>query len=274
MDTRRKELAEFLQAMRQRGTPEEFGFPAGARRRTQGLRREEVAQLADISATWYTWIEQGREVNVSAEALERLATALKLSKSERAYLYGMADRHDPHAHILEADTAPDTLVHMLNSIQIPAYIMGRTWDVLAWNQPASELFVDWLDKDNLDKPIIDERPNLLRFVFQHPSAKEFVVEWEMRARRVVAEFRADCRSRLEEPELKKLVLDLAKASSDFAGFWKQHDVLERQGGLRKFMHPKHGLISYQQVTLRPVEQEQLKLVLLQPTIQKDSLSNK
>ena len=173
----------------------------------------------------------------------------------------MADRRDPQAHMLESDTAPDTLVHMLGSIQIPAYIMGRTWDVLAWNQAASELFVDWLEK-----PIIDTRPNLLRFVFQHPSAKQFVVDWEMRARRVVAEFRADCRSHLEEPELKKLVLDLAKASPDFEGFWKQHDVLERQGGQRKFMHPKHGLISYQQVTLRPVEQEQLKLVLLQPDL--------
>ena len=261
MDTRRKELAEFLQALRQRGIPEEFGFPAGARRRTQGLRREEVAQLSGISATWYTWIEQGRNVNVSADALERLATALKLSKSERTYLFGMADRRDPQAHMLESDSAPDTLVHMLGSIQIPAYIMGRTWDVLAWNQAASELFVDWLEK-----PIIDTRPNLLRFVFQHPSAKQFVVDWEMRARRVVAEFRADCRSHLEEPELKKLVLDLAKASPDFEGFWKQHDVLERQGGQRKFMHPKHGLISYQQVTLRPVEQEQLKLVLLQPDL--------
>lgn len=261
MDTRRQELAEFLQALRQRGIPEEFGFPSGARRRTQGLRREEVAQLAGISATWYTWIEQGREVNVSAEALERLASALKLSKSERTYLFDMADRRDPQAHILEADAAPETLVQMLSSIQIPAYIMGRTWDILAWNLPASDLFIDWLDKTSADS-----RPNLLRFVFQHPNAKQFVVDWEMRARRLVAEFRADCRSRLEETELKRLVNELSQANPDFDRFWKQHDVLERQGGQRKFMHPKHGLISYSQVTLRPVEQEQLKLVLLQPTV--------
>jgi len=261
MDTRRKELGEFLQVLRQRGTPEAFGFPTGARRRTQGLRREEVAQLAGISATWYTWIEQGRDVNVSAEALERLATALKLSKSERTYLFDMADRRDPQAHMLEADNAPETLVHMLDNMQIPAYIMGRTWDVLAWNQPASDLFSDWLDKTS-----IDPRPNLLRFVFLHANAKQFVVDWEMRARRLVAEFRADCRSSLEEPELKRLVNELSQASSDFERFWKQHDVLERQGGQRKFMHPRHGLISYSQVTLRPVEQEQLKLVLLQPSI--------
>lgn len=259
MDTRRQELAEFLTALRQRGTPEAFGFPTGARRRTQGLRREEVAQLAGISATWYTWIEQGREVNVSAEALERLATALKLSKSERTYLFDMADRRDPQAHMLEADTAPETLVNMLSNMQIPAYILGRTWDVLAWNEAASNLFTGWLDKINEDS-----RLNLLRFVFQHPSAKQFVVDWDMRARRLVAEFRADCRSRLEEPELKRLVNELSQASPEFERFWEQHDVLERQGGQRQFNHPTQGLISYSQVTLRPVEQEQLKLVLLQP----------
>jgi transcriptional regulator with XRE-family HTH domain len=261
MDTRRKELAEFLQAIRQRGTPEEFGFPAGARRRTQGLRREEVAQLAGISATWYTWIEQGREVNVSAEALDRLAIALKLSRSERTYLFDMADRRDPLANTSETDTAPETLINMLQSIQLPAYIMGRTWNLLAWNKPASDLFSGWLDQIKPEEP----PPNLLRFVFLNPIAKQFVVNWEMRARRLVAEFRADSRSRLEEPELKKLVADLSQASGEFDRFWKQHDVLERQGGQREFNHPQQGLISYQQVTLRPVEQEQLKLVLLKET---------
>jgi transcriptional regulator with XRE-family HTH domain len=261
MDTRRKELAEFLTALRQRGTPEEFGFPTGARRRTKGLRREEVAQLAGISATWYTWIEQSREVNVSAEALERLATALKLSKSERTYLFDMADRRDPQAHMLEADAAPDTLVNMLSKILIPAYIMGRTWDLLAWNKPAEELFNGWLDVWNKDML----QPNLLRFVFLHANAKQFVVNWELRARRLVAEFRADCRSRLEEPTLQKLVNELTQANQEFDRFWKQHDVLERQGGQREFNHPQHGIICYQQVTLRPIEQEQLKLVLLQPT---------
>lgn len=260
MDNKRKELGEFLIAIRGRGTPEAFGFPTGARRRAQGLRREEVAQLAGISATWYTWIEQGREVNVSAEALDRLAIALKLSKSERTYLFDMADRRDPQAHISDADTAPETLVNMLSSIQLPAYIMGRTWDLLAWNQPASDLFAGWLDQTNET----DQRPNLMRFVFLNPVAKNFVVNWEMRARRLVAEFRADCRSRLEEPELKKLVNELALASPEFEQFWKQHDVLERQGGQREFNHPTLGLINYQQVTLRPVEQEQLKLVLLEP----------
>jgi len=260
VDTRRKELGEFLQALRQRGTPEAFGFPAGQRRRTQGLRREEVAQLAGISATWYTWIEQGREVNVSSEALDRLAQALKLSRPERAYLFDMADRRDPRGSESEEDKAPETLVGMLASIAIPAYILGRTWNLLAWNHPAKELFTGWLDNHSEKDPA----PNLLRFVFQHPDAQQFVVNWEVRARRLVAEFRADCRSRLEEPELQRLVTELSRTSAEFERFWKQHDVLERQGGQREFNHPKRGLISFQQVTLRPVDQEQLKLVLLQP----------
>jgi transcriptional regulator with XRE-family HTH domain len=260
MDTRRQELAEFLQAMRQRGSPEEFGFPSGSRRRTQGLRREEVAQLAGISATWYTWIEQAREINVSSEALDRLATALKLSKTERSYLFDMADRRDLQAHQSEVDTAPETLVSILSQIQVPAYIMGRTWDILAWNQAATQLFTGLLD---IAWPE-GQHPNLLRFVFSNPAAKQFVVNWEMRSRRLVAEFRADCRSRLEEPEVKQLVDELSNSSPEFERFWKQHDVLERQGGQREFQHPVSGLIQFQQVTLRLVEQEQLKLVLLQP----------
>ena len=106
MDSRRKELGEFLQVMRSRHAPEEFGFPAGSRRRAQGLRREEVAQLAGISPTWYTWIEQGRAVNVSAEALNRLAQTLRLTRGERAYIFELAGRHDPLGAAVRAICPP------------------------------------------------------------------------------------------------------------------------------------------------------------------------
>ncbi|HSD36348.1 MAG TPA: helix-turn-helix transcriptional regulator [Rhodocyclaceae bacterium] len=257
-DTRRKELGDFLQMLRQRSAPQAFGFPAGSRRRTQGLRREEVAQLAGISPTWYTWLEQGREVNVSADVLARLASSLQLTRSERAYLFEMADRRDSEESEPIDDTPPEALSALLDDIAAPAYIMGRYWDMLAWNKPAAALFTGWLD-------LPDERaPNLLSFVFTSPTARALLVDWEIRARRITAEFRADCRTRLEEPALQKLVEELTQASPEFAQFWKQHDVLERQGGQRDFRHPKRGLISYRQVTLHPVEQEQLKLVMLKP----------
>ena len=265
IDKRRVELGEFLQAIRKRGTPEQFGFPAGIRRRTKGLRREEVAQLAGISATWYTWIEQGRDVNMSADALIRLAQALKLTRTERAYLFDLAGRRDPQGHIQEEDLASNTLTSLLKNIHVPAYILGRTWNILAWNTQAQTLFGDWLlqEADTI-------APNLLRLVFTHPQAKEFVINWETRSKRLVAEFRADCRSRLEEPELQSLVAELTKASAQFDQFWKQHDVLERQGGLREFNHTTQGLLTYQQVTMHPVDQEQLKLVMLSPAQNKQS----
>lgn len=262
MDKRRKELGDFLQVLRQRSAPQEFGFPVGNRRRTQGLRREEVAQLSGISPTWYTWIEQGREVNVSADALDRLAEVLKLSRSERDYLFEMADRRDPKAsHRDEQDVAPAEIISMLDDIAMPAYVMGRYWDMLGWNPLAARLFAGWLDQK---RPEDGPAPNLLRFVFQLPQARELVVDWELRARRIVAEFRADCRGRLEEPALQRLVAELTQTSPEFARFWQQHDVLERQGGERSFNHPSQGLISYRQFTLLPVDQDQLKLVLLKP----------
>lgn len=259
-DTRRKELGDFLQVLRSRSAPQAFGFPAGSRRRTAGLRREEVAQLAGISPTWYTWLEQGREVNVSADVLTRLSSALQLTRSERAYLFEMADRRDGEESEPIDDAAPEALSALLEDISVPAYLMGRYWDVLAWNKPAAMLFAGWLDQKQ------ERTPNLLRYVFLEPAARALLVDWEIRARRITAEFRADSRTRLEEPALRKLVEELSQASPEFTQFWKQHDVLERQGGQRDFKHPKRGLISYQQVTLHPVEQEQLKLVMLKPSM--------
>lgn len=256
--SRRKELGEFLKVLRERCAPEAFGFPGGQRRRARGLRREEVAQLAAISPTWYTWIEQGREVNVSAEALARLSVALKLTRSERAYLFEMAGRRLANDSEPTDGAASEILAAMLHDITTPAYLMGPYWDLLAWNQSASALFTGWLDVTQACQP------NLLRYVFLDPSARLLIDDWEVRVRRIAAEFRADCRSRFEDPALQRLVGELTDGSVEFGRFWKQHDVLERHGGRRDFRHPQHGLISYQQMTLHPVEQAQLKLVILKP----------
>ena len=264
---RRKELGAFLQVVRGRSAPADFGFPAGSRRRTAGLRREEMAQLVGISPTWYTWIEQGREVNVSAEALDRLATSLRLTRSERAYLFEMADRRDPLGAMPEGDDAPPLLLALLDEVSVPAYVMGRYWDLLGWNAAAAELFAGWLDQPRRDG---DPLPNMLRFVFLAPGARIFLADWEVRARRITAEFRADCRQSLDEPPLLRLVDELASQSPEFARFWKQHDVLERQGGERSFLHPQRGAIRYQQVTLRPGEFEYLKFVVLRPLDQASS----
>lgn len=260
MNSRRHELGEFMQVLRNRSQPADFGFASGSRRRTPGLRREEMAQLIDISPTWYTWIEQGREVNVSAEVLDRLARTLRLTRSERAYLFEMADRRDPDSGSHEDDDSASEFARLLPSITVPAYIMGRYWDMLGWNEPAAELFHGWLDQ----APTEGAPPNMLRFVFLRPETRAFLVDWETRARRITAEFRADCRTRLDDPPLLRLVAELSAGSADFTRFWKQHDVLERQGGERRFAHPRRGQVCYRQTTLKAIDQDHLKLVMLQP----------
>src|SRR6185312_4468119 len=143
-ETQRDELGEFLRSHRARLTPGELGLEPGMRRRTPGLRREEVAQLAGVSATWYTWIEQGRDVSVSSSALTRLARVMRLTVAERAYLFDLAGRRDP-------DAPPDSplgelnLTAIVDAITTPAYVLDRAWNALAWNKAAARLFVGWLD---------------------------------------------------------------------------------------------------------------------------------
>lgn len=260
LQTRRHELGDFLRVLRQRSAPEAFGFPVGSRRRTQGLRREEVAQLAGISATWYTWMEQGRDVQVSSDVLERLAQALRLTVTERNYLFDLAGRSLPALSLPAEDDVSPALLELLGEFRMPAYLLGHTWDMLAWNAAASELFSGWLDQPEKNPA------NLLRFVFLEPLARDLVVDWENRARRICAEFRADSRNQLADMALQHLISELQRGSPEFARYWKLHDVLERQGGERSFQHPRQGLLTYQQFTFQPVEQELIKLVLLKPVV--------
>lgn len=253
-DPRQQELADFLKSLRERCKPSAFGFPEGQRRRTAGLRREEVAQLAGISPTWYTWIEQGRKVQMSTDVLDRLAIALKMERSQRVYLFELAGKRDPFISGNQHGIDPEILQKLVTTVTGPAYVLGRHWDVLAWNTAAKLLFHDWLG--------VESNPNLMRYVFLNPRAKEIVCDWENRARRLVAEFRADCSAHLEDIDLSRLIQELTQNSVEFARYWKQHDVLERQGGSREFNHPEKGLLTFQQMTLQLVDQEQLKLVVL------------
>ena len=258
MDPRRKELGEFLKTVREKCAPTAFGFPAGLRRRTTGLRREEVAQLTGISPTWYTWIEQGRDVSMSPEVIHRLAESLRMDRIQRAYLFELAGKRDAQAGNAPVDILPENLTALLAEMPMPAYVLGRYWDALGWNAAAAALFAPWLG----GAFTADAPANLLDFVLRHPEAPRFVVDWETRAKRLIAEFRADCSPYLDDAELQRRVLRLSQNSELFAQCWQQHEVLERQGGLREFIHPTTGLMRYVQNTLLCVEPEGLKLVVL------------
>ncbi|MDR3518187.1 MAG: helix-turn-helix transcriptional regulator [Azospirillaceae bacterium] len=257
-----QEVGAFLRAQRSRLRPEAVGLPAGQRRRTPGLRREEVAQLCGMSVTWYSWIEQGRDVSVSPAALARVARALRLNRAERAYLFALAQQRDPAGDAEPADAVPASLVAAIAGFDGPAYLLDRLWDARAWNPAATRLFTGWLDAE-CDR-------NLLRFIFTAPGARRLIVGWEERARRVLAEFRADFSRHLDDTRLEALVDALNRRSPLFAQAWANQSVLDREGGLRMFDHPQAGPLRYQQVTLIPAGLPDHKLVVLVAAGQDDT----
>jgi len=218
------------------------------------LRREEVAQLCGLSATWYTWIEQARDVSVSPTALARLAGVLRLGRAERAYLFELAGKRDPDQNRSDTDHLPSAALSCVETIQSPAYMLDRCWNARSWNARAERLFVGWLDQPG--------EANLLQFIFLQPSARALICEWEQRARRVAAEFRAACSAHLNDPSLRKLIERLHRESRDFARFWDEHGVLDREGGERTFNHPTDGFLRYQQVTFALAGYPDLKLTML------------
>jgi transcriptional regulator with XRE-family HTH domain len=194
---RQQELGDFVRAQREKLDPAASGVPAGGRRRTPGLRREEVAQLCGLSVTWYTWLEQGREISLSPTALARLADALRLDRAQRAYLFELAGKRDPDDGVVEVDKLPAPVTACIKAIRAPAYVLERTWTARAWNNGAERLFLGWLTPSG-------ER-NLLRFIFLEPTARSLISDYEERARRVVAEFRADVSSHLDDAIIRELV---------------------------------------------------------------------
>ncbi len=250
----RQELGGFVRACRENLAPIAIGLAPGVRRRTPGLRREEVAQLCGLSITWYTWLEQGREISVSPAALARLAVALRLGRAERAYLFELARKRDPDQDRGEPERLPAVLSACVEAIVTPAYVLDRSWTARRWNMPAEKLFAGWLDQPG-------ER-NLLRFIFLQPAARSLIADWETRARRVAAEFRAACSTHLDAPALRELIARLRRESPEFAGFWDQHRVLGRDGGERTFNHPTEGFLRFEQVTFDLAGLPDLKLTIL------------
>lgn len=251
-DHTRQELGRFLRAMRERCPAE-----GGGRRRTPGLRREELALRAGISTTWLAWLEQGREANPSPHALARLAGALGLSNAERAYLFGAAGRIDPEApQRLEDEEAPESVRLLVQFAPGPAYGLDRTWRATCWNASAERLFPGWLDANG-------ER-NLLRYMFLRPEARAMLPDWHERARRLIAEFRADHVGRHADPASERLVAGLRQESQDFAMIWDRQVVRGREGGVRGFDHPWDGHLAFRQFTWIPADRPDTKVVVLHP----------
>jgi transcriptional regulator with XRE-family HTH domain len=252
----RGEFADLLRSRRDRLTPADVGLPAGPRRRTAGLRREEVAQLAGVSATYYTFLEQGRDVRPSSQVLAALAAALRLSPAERDHLFALAGVAPPAGDEAQAETVLPTVSAMVARLDpFPAYLKGGRWDVLAANRAARALFADWPARDPGDR-------NLLWWMFTDPAARKAYVHWEPEAAAMLARFRAAAARRPGDPDFTGLIDRLHRASPEVRQWWPRHDVLPVGGGTKTLHHPSFGDVTFEHAVLQVADHPEQTLVYL------------
>jgi len=253
----RRALSDFVRDRRARTSPDEVGLPPGSRRRTPGLRREEVAQLAGVGVTWYTWFEQGRAIQVSADFLERVCRALRLTQAERQHLYALA-QHRPPPHAAPGPLAVSPILQaLLDSLPNPAYIKTARWDIVAWNAANTALFGDYA----LIPPA--ER-NSLWMIFADPRWRRMIPDWETGARRVLAKFRLDHGRAGGDPAFAQLVEALQAASPEFRRWWPQQDVAERSEGLKRIRHDTLGELEFTHATFLVEGAPDLRMVTYTP----------
>ena len=252
-------LGQLLRSRRERLVPGDVGLPAGSRRRTTGLRREEVALLANLSTTYYTFLEQGRPVRPSPQVLDALAAALRMSAAERDYLHVLAYGPDAARTTAAAVTAPAEqidrsvadLVQRLDPF--PTFVKGRRWDVLVTNPAARELFTDWEALPAVER-------NLVRWMFTTDRAREVYLDWEAEARAMLGRFRLAAARHPHDPDFTALITELHRDSHHVRDWWPRHDVTAMGNGSKKLLHPRLGPVEYSHVVLQIADNPDQTLV--------------
>lgn len=253
MERTRKELSEFLRSRRERLNPIDAGLPAGGRRRTPGLRREEVAALAGVGLTWYTWLEQGRDISVSATFLDNLARVLKLDAAERRYLYLLTQQRPPAEPGKTWCVVPPVIHRLMGDlITRPAYVINLRWDVLAWNTVADRVF-----RFSQHAP---ERRNLLWMLFADEPTQALFDPWDDQALQMLSHFRRDFVKATQEPDICALIKDLEKVSPDFREWWQRQDIHGPDHGWRRLHLEGIGPVAFDYTKLTIDEDHHLRLV--------------
>jgi transcriptional regulator with XRE-family HTH domain len=255
---RLQELGDFLRTRRARLAPEDMGLPRGSRRRSPGLRRAEVAQLAGVSVDWYTWLEQGRPISVSTQVLESLVSALRLHAQEREHLFLLAHQQPPPERAMESEVVSPTLQRFLDHQGLsPAFVLGPRWDVVAWNEAACVVFGDF------GQMTTRERNSVWR-IFTSPTHRQVLINWEGHARRVLAQFRATCGRYPGDPRLAELIQDLMLRSPEFRAWWPDHEVLGAEEGQKTFNHPQVGYLMFEHLTFQVFDAPDLTVNVYTP----------
>jgi transcriptional regulator with XRE-family HTH domain len=264
-DHRLHELGDFLRTRRARLTPEEVGLPRGSRRKTPGLRRAEVAQMVGVSVDWYTWLEQGRSITPSTQVLERLVQTLRLDANERTHLFLLAQQQAPPALLLETEIVSPALQHFLDQFGTrPAFVSGRRWDILAWNDAGCAVFADFR------RMTAPRERNTIWGIFTNPLARQVVVDWEEDARQLLAQFRSMCGRYPGDAQLTELIHDLMLSSPEFRAWWPDHEVRSGQEGRKTLNHPQVGYLLFERLTFQVFDTPDLKVTVYTPLEEADT----
>jgi transcriptional regulator with XRE-family HTH domain len=250
---RRHELGAFLRSRRERLSCADVGLPATGRRRTPGLRREEVALLTGISTTWLTYLEQGRRVQASRQVLDALAATLRLTPAERAHVFDLAAEAPPPAAVPALAPAVRSVLDALDPR--PAYVTAGDFEVLAWNDAAAQLFPALLT--TLD----GERPNVARWLFCSSAAREVFPEWESVAQDVLARLRAAAARHPDDPRCTDLVQELRTASPQARSWWTRYDVRASTAGRKRVRHPERGVLDLATAAFTVADHPDLTMVV-------------
>ncbi|HEX3512986.1 MAG TPA: helix-turn-helix transcriptional regulator [Trebonia sp.] len=234
---REVELARFLRARREQIDPRDVGFPAAGRRRTPGLRREEVSILAGVSTTWYTYLEQGRGKEVSPAVLDSIARVLKLSEDERRHIHILAHGEVLMPRPLVGELSSDELVRRLVSTvadsPYPVYGVNLYTDIIAWNESATQWYDDWGDTPPAER-------NMIRWLLCSPVARKRLANWEDDTRDVIARWHRMSSSTGEDARFKQLISEFSGLSNDFARWWESYEIQEHRTRVRELVHPQLG----------------------------------
>jgi transcriptional regulator with XRE-family HTH domain len=256
---RRKELGTFLRSRRQALSRQDFGLLTPPRARGTGLRREEVSAFAGVSVTWYTWLEQGRDINASRQLLEALGRVLRLTTPEWAYLLslgGYAPR-PPDDDVRVQDVAPPHTRRLLDSLPFPAFAVAADWTIVGWNAAYAALYSPIASLDPADR-------NLLWVVFTDPHLRDMLPDWAADSRHFVAEFRAESGAQLGSAAHSALIARLSEASAEFRNQWRDHTVEGFTSRRRRFVHPTAGVLDFEQHRLVPSDHPDLHIVAYVP----------
>ncbi len=249
---RRAELGRFLKARRARLRPEDVGLPPGPRRRTPGLRREEVALLAGLGITWYTWLEQGRPINASSQVLDSVARTLRLDRAGREHLYRLAEATPVRFGALPSDVPP-ALLDILNGLDpLPAAIMNSRFDIIASNDAHQDLFHDWHSLPCVHK-------NLLWCCVTEPMARDLFLNYDDEVPHLVARLRSAYGRHVGEPEWEEDIRRLTELNPEFADLWSRHEVAEPSARTHLFRHPVAGVLTFTKTELAASTTQDLRI---------------